>query len=91
MSPVYPEERILVLSRTEVLGEKSLTMVQEIINHPENEQKVFNRSVMVGYSAESRSTIEIPLEIKDKIMEFEKEVKVKKVSLNPDQRSLREN
>lgn len=78
-SPVYPGEQISVLSKTELIGEKSLTMVQEVVGMPEFATRVYCRSVMVGYSPLEKISVEIPSEIREKILGFEKNVRIKRL------------
>ncbi len=76
-TPVYPGEQISVLSKTELIGDKSLTMVQEVVSLPGFTTRVFGRSVMVGYSPEEKVSVVIPDEIRKKILGFEKNVRIK--------------
>lgn len=71
------DEMISVRSGIEVIGDKSLTMVQEIYNRESGELKSQNRAVMVGYSAKKDQTAMIPSLWKEKIYDFERQVKFK--------------
>jgi acyl-CoA thioester hydrolase len=75
--PVKLKERVLVRSGIELIGEKSLTMVQEIYNEETGEIKCQNRCVMVGYSSKKNQTSIIPSNWSKKIFEFESKVEFK--------------
>jgi len=69
--PIHLEEQVYIRTKTEMLGDKSLTMVQEIYNLGTGEIKAFNRSVLVGYSAEIRETVSLPVRWRDRITAYE--------------------
>lgn len=71
------EEKISVRSGIEVIGDKSITMVQEIYNRDNGELKSQNRAVMVGYSPVKDKTTAIPSIWKEKIYDFERKVEFK--------------
>ena len=71
------DESISVRTGIEMIGEKSLTMIQELYNTKTGELKSQNRAVLVGYSASNNRTAPVPESWKEKIFEYEKEVKTK--------------
>jgi len=71
------DEMISVRTGIEVIGGKSLTMVQEIYNRKTGELKSQNRAVMVGYLANKDQTAMIPSSWKENIYNFERQVKFK--------------
>ncbi len=74
---IRPGEDISVKSGIEIIGQKSLTMVQEIYNIKTGEIKSQNRAVMVGYSVKKNETAIIPEIWREKIFNFESTVKFK--------------
>lgn len=71
ISPVEIHEKISVRTSVVKIGEKSLTMVQELFNTETQEKKSFNKAVLVAYSAENKSSMAIPELWKNKISVFE--------------------
>ena len=76
-NPVHLNEPVSIRSRISILGEKSLTMVQEVFNPITGENKSCNTAVMVGYSSKTKQTESIPKHWVEKISKFEKDVKYK--------------
>ncbi|MFW5645607.1 MAG: acyl-CoA thioesterase [Bacteroidota bacterium] len=70
-------EKISVRSGIEVIGDKSLTMVQEMYNRETEQLKSQNRAVLVGYSTNKAQTVVIPSLWKDKIYDFESQIEFK--------------
>jgi acyl-CoA thioester hydrolase len=70
-SAIEIHEMISVRTSVEKIGEKSLTMVQELFNTETQAIKSFNRAVLVAYSVENKSTQPIPEIWKDKISGYE--------------------
>lgn len=79
LQPVYLEHKITVASKTILLGNKSLHMVQEIHKLPGNERMAFSRSVMVAFDKEAGCSVTIPHSWRESVMNYEKEVALKPV------------
>ncbi len=75
--PVLLQEKAAVRTRVEQIGEKSLTMIQELFNPETGEVKSFNRAVLVGYSRKEGITSGIPESWKSDITRFEDRVSLK--------------
>lgn len=80
LSPVLMQENIEVKTGIEILGNKSLTMLQEIINPDSGEIKAQSRATLVSYSISDKKSCELPSHWKEKISLFEEKIK-RKVSL----------
>ena len=76
-NPVLLNEPVSIRSRISILGEKSITMVQEVYNPITGEDKSCNIAVMAGYSSKTKQTESIPKHWVEKISEFENDVKYK--------------
>lgn len=70
-------EDISIRTGIEVIGEKSLTMVQELYNTKNGELKSQNRAIMVGFSVSKNKTAPVPGSWKAKIFEYERKVESK--------------
>ena len=70
-SPVLLSEKVAVRSRTEMIGDKSITMVQELFNSETGEIKAFNRSTLVGFSVPENKTESVPDSWKKNIAGYE--------------------
>ena len=70
-------EPISIRSRISVIGEKSITMIQEVYNSKSKELKAMNTATMVGFSAKSRQSSKIPGSWKENIFNYEDQVKFK--------------
>jgi acyl-CoA thioester hydrolase len=70
-NPVFLEESIIVLTRTDKIGNKSLQMTQKIVTADFSEIKTSGTSVMVGYSRSENTPIIIPENWKAAIRRFE--------------------
>lgn len=77
IKPIQIFDKIAVRSRIDTLGEKSLSMSQEIYDIKSEKKCAVNMATMVGFSALQKATIPIPLSWKEKIMAFEEKVKLK--------------
>lgn len=75
--PVKINDSVSVRSRVVRIGEKSLTMNQEIYHSETGEIKCSNRATMVGFSMEKNHTMEIPSAWKEQIFYFEGKLTVK--------------
>jgi acyl-CoA thioester hydrolase len=73
IEPIYLEEKIYVLTRVVEIGDKSLTIIQQICN---NSEMLKSRaiSVMVGFDFRDKNSVSIPADWKEKIVGYEKEV-----------------
>ncbi len=71
IEPILLEEKIVVLTRTVGIGNKSLQMIQKIVTNDFSEIKTEGTSVMVGYSIAENTTIVIPDNWKSMIQQYE--------------------
>lgn len=76
-NPVYLDEDVSIRSKISIIGEKSLTMVQEVYNSITGEKKACNTAIMVGYSTKSKQSELIPDIWKERIFKFEEKVEFK--------------
>ena len=77
-SPVLMQESISIKTGIEVLGNKSITMIQEIINPETNELKSSSRATLVTYCVQDKSSCLVPEEWKEKVIAYEDQVELKK-------------
>ncbi|MCX6256566.1 MAG: acyl-CoA thioesterase [Bacteroidia bacterium] len=73
IKPVYLEETIAVQSKVIKFGNKSLEMMQQIINSSTGEIKATALSVMVGFNYFDNEAMQIPGNWKERITDFEKD------------------
>ncbi len=71
LNPIFLEEPILVRSKTTKLGNKSMTLFQEIINAKTLETKATGLSIMVGFNFHTQQAIEIDERWKTLILAYE--------------------
>jgi len=76
-SPVILEQKAAVRTRVEQIGEKSLTMIQELFNSETGAVNSFNRAVLVGFSRKDCVTTSIPENWKADITRYEKNINLK--------------
>jgi len=76
-SPISIDDEILVETRVEMLGNKSIAMKQKLIDVKTREVRSSNRAVLVGYDAEKKITFELPDEWNNKFVSFEKNIELK--------------
>ena len=74
LNPIFLEENIEVLTKVHTLGNKSLQMIQKIINSETKEVKAINDAVLVGFGVKEDAPIPLPEEWKTKISNFEKDI-----------------
>ncbi|MGC9343464.1 MAG: acyl-CoA thioesterase [Bacteroidales bacterium] len=77
LNPIKMEDPVSVRSSIKVLGDKSLTMVQDIINSQSHDVYSSSEATMVGFSAFHNETVKIPDNWKEKIASFEEKVQMK--------------
>ena len=70
-------DEVEVETRVEMLGNKSISMKQKLINTKTREIISSNRAVLVAYNSELSHTIEIPAEWKNKFVHFEENITMK--------------
>lgn len=75
--PIKISDNIAVRSSIKKIGEKSITMVQEIYNTESLEICSDNKATMVGFSSSRNETIRIPEYWRQKISGFEKHIDLK--------------
>ncbi len=75
--PIGLYDEIEVVTRIEMLGNKSISMKQKLIKTHTREVISSNRSVMVAYNSELSHSIEIPSEWKNKFVHFEEDIAMK--------------
>lgn len=76
-SPINLHDEIEVVSRVEILGNKSISMKQKLIKTTTREIISTNRAVLVAYDAELSHTIDVPSDWKNKLIGFEKDISLK--------------
>lgn len=74
INPIFLDEKIEVLTKVHTLGNKSLQMIQKIINSETKQIKAINDAVLVSYGVQEESTIELPDDWRNKIINFEKDI-----------------
>ena len=70
-APIELEEEIQVALRVDRIGNKSMTMINEIRNTKDGSLKAQAEVVMVTYDFHSKATIPVPESWRKKITEFE--------------------
>lgn len=70
--PVFPGEKVEVLTAVTEIGEKSFKLLQHLVDSETREVKCVCRTVMVGYNAATKTLYAIPAEWRNAISEFEK-------------------
>jgi len=73
-TPIFIDESIVVTSKVFKIGNKSLTMVQQIMNKHTKEVKAKNEAVLVAYAFKKNKTIPLPDDWKSNIIGFEKDI-----------------
>lgn len=71
LKPILMEDTISVRSSVKSLGDKSLTMVQEIINTVSQDIHSNSEATMVGFSSLRNETMRIPENWRENISAFE--------------------
>jgi len=74
--PVFLKDKIYVTTKITTIGNKSLTMTQEVFDE-KKQLKASSETRMVAYSTKEQSTISIPERWKISISNFEKDVTFK--------------
>lgn len=74
LNPIFLEEKIEVLTKVHNLGNKSLQMIQKIINSETKEVKAVNDAVLVAFGVKENAPISLPEVWKSKIMKFENDL-----------------
>lgn len=72
INSIYFGEPIEILTRCEHLGEKSLTLLQMIINKDTQQIKSICRTVMVAFNPETKQSTNIPARWRSGINNYEK-------------------
>ena len=75
--PINLDDEIEIETRIEMLGNKSISMKQKLINTKTRQSISSNRAILVAYDAEKLHTIEVPAEWKNKFVRYEKDIKMK--------------
>jgi acyl-CoA thioester hydrolase len=73
-NPTFLEEKIEVLTKVHKLGNKSLQMIQQVINSDTKEVKAQNDAVLVSFGVKENKAVLLPGIWKKKIAEFEKDI-----------------
>jgi acyl-CoA thioester hydrolase len=76
-TPISLNDEIEVETRVEILGNKSISMKQKLINTKTREVISTNRAVLVAFNSELSHTIEIPSDWKIKLVHFEENISMK--------------
>jgi acyl-CoA thioester hydrolase len=69
-NPIFLDEKIFVNTKITNIGNKSLTMIQQIIND-KNQIKSNNTSIMVGYNYQTKESLKINNDLRKMINDFE--------------------
>jgi acyl-CoA thioester hydrolase len=77
MVPIEHNNQTQISSQVSEIGNKSLTMVQEILNKNTSNRHAACKSVLVCYDIKKKETCPIPQVWKDSIKTFEKNVVIK--------------
>ena len=75
--PVHIYHEIGVFSKTTLLGNKSLQMIQEVHKLPENKKMAFSQVALVAYNVPAGNSVTIPDSWKQDIINFERKVEFK--------------
>ncbi|MBI9055355.1 MAG: acyl-CoA thioesterase [Bacteroidales bacterium] len=75
-NPIFLEENIEVKTKVHRLGNKSLQMIQEIINVDTKEIKAQNDAVLVAFGINENKPVLLPELWKVKIQDFEEDIKL---------------
>jgi acyl-CoA thioester hydrolase len=75
-NPIFLEENIEVKTKVHTLGNKSLQMIQEIINVDTKEIKAQNDTVLVAFGINENKPVLLPELWKVKIQDFEEDIKL---------------
>lgn len=76
LKPVFLNEPADVLTKVYKIGNKSLKMIQHLIDPETEEVKATCKSVMVGFDNVSMQSIELPENWRSAILSFEPEVEI---------------
>lgn len=79
VQPILIDDSIEVCTCINHIGNKSIRMMQEIVDRETREVKSSSRSVLVAYHNRLMSAIPVPERWKEKIREFEKQEDVKEM------------
>lgn len=71
-SPAFLGDELVVLTRTETIGDKSLTLDQRIIDRRSGDVKCVCRTIMAGFDAATLTSAPIPDRHRAAINDFEK-------------------
>jgi len=74
MEPVLPEDNIVVKTSVYAIGEKSLKMIQLLVDAVTGNEKAVCESVMVAFNKKLLQSIEFPERWKNSISGFEEKV-----------------
>ncbi len=74
---LHLEDNIVVASRTSIIGNKSIRMVQEIKRLPGNTVTTCSNAVLVAFDAARNCSVQVPAEWRERIIGFEKTVDLK--------------
>lgn len=72
--PILMDETVEVRTKIFKLGNKSLGMIQQILNPGTNETKSISESVMVAYIESANKPCPIPEDWRNKIIRYEKDI-----------------
>ena len=78
LKPIYIKTKIFVESRISVIGHKSLSMEQRLVEEDINEALSTCSTIMVCYDVKNKISIPIPEEWKYSIIGYDKNVIIKK-------------
>ncbi len=71
IAPVYLSDEIMICSKTDRIGNKSISMTQYIVSQKDNELRSTSSCVMVCFQKSASKSIVIPDDWRKKIEDFE--------------------
>ncbi|NDV57883.1 thioesterase family protein [Bacteroides sp. 519] len=72
ISQILGTDTVAVQTAVLEIGNKSMTIIQRVINTHTNEVKCYCKSIMVAFSMETHDSIEIPEDWKEAVTAFER-------------------
>ncbi len=76
LKPIFMDENVCVQTKVYKLGNKSLTMKQQIINNQTNEVKAENDAILVAFSHTHKEAVDLPESWKSSIQQYENDIKL---------------
>lgn len=74
LKPTFLEEKIEVQSKIHTIGNKSLQMIQQVVNYETKEVKAINNAVLVSFGVQQNMAIPLAENWRKSIIAFEKDI-----------------